>query len=219
MQGGPMLMDGKIKNSIAGVLGSGVHHSRYYHRRYEGWMERSIEKGDGKKRIERVYVGEYYSQDLSDGQRLLFRFLYSALYIFSLSFFLFASIRFTGSNRTFAVQFICFLTLLAMVAMLVFLFAYVLSPKRLTVWEYYAGPLRVRIFSFIIALLIGGSAMAVLIYLLAADNANVQSELANIAVYGTAAVLMFIIHRMEKNIPYKVTPAVAKEMRSGYYID
>jgi ABC-type multidrug transport system fused ATPase/permease subunit len=214
-----MLKDGKFKNSIAHVLSAGVHHSMYYHRRYEGWMEQLVEKDGGKKRIERVYVGEYYSQDLSARQGLLIRFLYFVLYTLSSAFFLIASIRFTGSNRTFVVQFICFLTLLCLIALFIFLCAYALSPKRMTVWEYYAGPSRVRTFSFITALLMGGNVAAVFMFILTADNADVQSEIVNIAAYLAVLVLMFVLYRVEKSIRYEVTASSAKEIRSGYYID
>jgi ABC-type multidrug transport system fused ATPase/permease subunit len=214
-----MLKDDKFKNSIAHVLGTGVHHSLYYHRRYEGWMEHLIEREGGKKRIERVYVGEYYSQDLSVRQGLLIRLLYFVLYALSSAFFLIASIRFTGSNRTFVVQFVCFLTLLCLIAFLVFLCAYVFSPKRMTVWEYYAGPLRIRTLSFIIALLMGGNAAATFTFILITDNADVQSEIVNIAAYLAVLVLMSVLCRVEKSIRYKVTASSAKEMRNGYYID
>jgi hypothetical protein len=182
-------------------------------------MEQLVEKGGGKKHIERVYVGDYYSQDLSARQDLAIRFLYFVLYALSSASFLIASIRSTGSNRTFVVQFICFLTLLGLVALFVFLCAYVFSPKRMTVWEYYAGPLRVRTCSLIIVLLMGGNAVAVLMFILIANSADVQNEIVNIAAYLAAVALMFVMYCMEKNIRYEVTASSAKEMHGAYYID
>ena len=217
-----MLNDGKAKNSIAHVLNNGVHHSKYYHQRYEGWMEQVVEKDDGKKRIERVYVGDYYSQSLSVRQGLLIRFLYFALYALSSASFIFASSRFTESNRNIVVQFICFLTLLGLAALFVFLCAYAFSPKRMTVWEYYAGPLRVKTFNFVSALLMGGNAVAVFMFLLigdGGDGADLQSEGVNIVLYLAATVMMFVMYRIEKSVLYKVSASNAEEPHGGYLID
>ena len=58
-----------------------MQHSRYYHRRFEGFMEQMVTGEDGRRRIRRVYVGDYFSQDMPDRRRVLTRILYAGLWL------------------------------------------------------------------------------------------------------------------------------------------
>jgi hypothetical protein len=105
------------------MIGEKMLHSVYYHKRFEGWMEKVVEDGSGRKHIERVYTGDYFRQDVSDRRRCIIRIAYAVLYVLSAGCFLFVSARSTGSNRAFFNQFLCFLTLLPMVAIATLLVA------------------------------------------------------------------------------------------------
>jgi len=73
-----------------------LKHSRHYHDYFEGYAERQIPGPDGSPpRIERVYVGEYYRQDVSNKVWVLLRIGYIPLYLLGSGFFLY-----TGSRQT-----------------------------------------------------------------------------------------------------------------------
>lgn len=58
------------------------HHSQVYHKYFEGYAEKQVIK-DGKIRIERVYVGNYYRASGLNRARILRKILYVLLYFIS----------------------------------------------------------------------------------------------------------------------------------------
>jgi hypothetical protein len=207
------------KNEILRALGSQVKHSPYYHKRYEGWMEKIEEDGQGRRRIVRAYAGEYYRQDLSDAKRRLVRLLHPVFYAAGTAAFLFAASRDTASNRAAPAQLICFAAVLVQIALLLFLLAYEAAPRRMTVWERYAGPVRLKWASLAAAVLMGAEVPAIAVFLLLGPAGDLGAESASAAGYAAAAASMLAMHLTERRIRYAETPNEAPPLRGGYYID
>lgn len=194
-------------------------HSTYYHKRYEGYMENIVTDVKGRRRIHRVYVGEYYSQDISAKNRVLIRILYIFLYLLSVACFIFVSSRNSKSNYVIFIQIICFLLIMAMLMMMLFLVSYITSPKSMTVWEHYAGPVRIKVTSAAIAILLGIEALAVIIFVIFHSDIILWDEIVNIVGYLIASMSMFLINRVENKIQYNKTLNNNKKFRGGHYIE
>lgn len=196
-----------------------MQHSSYYHKRYEGYMEKLATDVNGRKHIERVYTGEYYSQDITDKRHFLTRILYAVLYLLAAGLFLFASSTSTVSNLAVYVQLICFIILAAMFVMLVYLITYIASPRRMTVWEHYSGPVRVKQWSQMTAILMAIEALAVATFVILHRDIELSGELINIAGYLAASLAVISINRIEAKIAYKKTLSESEPPRGGYCID
>ncbi len=196
-----------------------MQHSSYYHKRYQGYMEKLYRDENGKKHIQRIYIGEYYTQDIEEKKRVLIRILYAVLYILAAGLFIFFSVRKTEGNLTMYVQFLSFLTIAAMFALMIFLITYIAAPKHMTAWEHYSGPARVKIFSLLSATLIASVALAVTVFVISHREIKFSSELINISGYVAASFSMFLINRIEAKIQYKKTVSENKAPRDAYYIE
>ena len=213
------IFDSLQESELLQQLDNKMQHSSYYHKRYEGYMEKAVTDTDGKKHIERVYIREYYNQELTDKNRIRVRILYSVLYFLAAVLFLYASVIKTGSNLEKHIQFISFLTAVSMLAMLVFLITYIAGPKKMTIWQYYSGPVRVKGTSLIISVLMFAQAIAAAVFVITSNNSLDMRELINIAIYSVAAIMMLLIFIFEKKITYKKTMSDTTFQRGGYYID
>ncbi len=196
-----------------------IQHSSYYHRRYQGFMETPVIGSDGKKHIERVYTGDVYLAELPAGRRTAIRAGYAALYLLSAGLFLYASSGGTAFNRALYVQFASFLALSAQFITLWYLIAYLAAPGRMTVWQHYAGPVRLKRWSGITALLLAAETLAAVLFILLHPDSGLLRELGGAACLFAAAAAMAWIYRIESRIPYIKIPCDADIPRGGYYID
>ena len=115
-------------------------------------------------------------------------------------------------------QFLSFLTLAAMSVLLVGLLKYVAFPRRMTVWEYHAGPERVRLWSLAAAVLLAADAIAAAVFLALCPDAGRSGDLICMAGYLVASLAMITIRRMEARSVCVTTPSDYEPPRGGTYI-
>ena len=114
-------------------------HSRAYHRFFEDYAERQQPDAEGRLRIERTYIGLYYCQNVSRKKAVWLRVEYGLLWIIAAAAFVLAATRPVGSNRSVYVTCFQALTVMGLFWELVALFRYVVSPEKMTVYEYKAS--------------------------------------------------------------------------------
>lgn len=73
-------------------------HSRAYHDYYSGYAERYVLNENGRRCIERVYVGSYYVQKQSEGERIRTRILFFLLLALAICSFIFSASLETSAN-------------------------------------------------------------------------------------------------------------------------
>ncbi len=197
-----------------------LQHSDYYHKRFEGYMEKMVPKENGKGyRIERVYTAEFYHQKLSPQLRLAYRFLYALLYLISVVLFFLASTRPTNSNLAGYVSFSSCLSILALLGLFIVMLSYMTAQRYMTIWEHYAGPVRLKGVSLLTSGLLGIQGILVVLFILLNRDYNLGAELLDVAVYLTSSLTIFVINRIEKKISYEIIPNTNVPLRGGYYID
>jgi heme A synthase len=89
----------------------------------------------------------------------------------------------------------------------------------MTVWQYTAGPVRIRRWSKLAALLMAVQALASFAAAILHGDANLPSEAVNAAICLFASLGMYWIHRTEAGIVYEQSPSGNEAPRDGYYID
>lgn len=112
-----------------------VWHSMSYHNHFDGYAE-YYEPGGGRRRIRRVYVGEYYEQKLSLMKRVLVRLLYIGLFLAGVSAAVFSACIPVASNCVWYVNIPQALTLPCAFYGLLTLVSYVAMPPRIKRSQY-----------------------------------------------------------------------------------
>lgn len=125
---------------------SRLWHSRYYHRYFEGYTETKELDRNGKEHIRRVYTADWYEQDLPKGKRIGVRLLYVMLFLLMVAAVVGAGILQVGAGTRFYIVIpelitLCLLSWLGYVLLVNYLF----MPGKLTVHEYKASSLTLRI--------------------------------------------------------------------------
>lgn len=194
-----------------GDAGDSIHHSRYYHRYYEGYTEIRTPNPDSRfkpYKIQRIYTAPYTVPDL-DGRDYRIRMIYYGL-LAAAAVLLYVS-AFTDRNvamntvRQLAAGAVL-VTLVPLFLMSVSLIAYWLRPKRMKYYDYRTSTRRLKLTSVISA---GGCLLAALgfcVYLFAAGSANLTAELLYIGRLIAASGACFALFRMERRMPYRQIP-------------
>jgi hypothetical protein len=182
-------------------------------------MEKVNVDENGKKHIERVYVGSYYSQDVTKKRRIILKLTYVLLYLISVIIFVAVSVRPTESNLSDYVQFVSFLVLILTFFMFMFLVKYISSPIKMTIAEYKQGPVGLKIMSLMTPILMMVQGLAVLVFIFLSKDADIADEMINMIGYIIGSCLMYVIFYIESRIPYEEIQNKVSFLRGGYYID
>ena len=197
-----------------------LNHSRHYHDYFEGYAERKTPGSDGRRtRIERVYVREYYRQDVSDRARLLLRICYVPLYLLGAGIFLYTGTRQTEGNMALYVTFSCFLTLVMMLWTAIVLFSWLSAPREMTLWEYHSGSVRLRGAAFAAGILLVLDTAATGIFILLNHDSVLKGNLLSMLGFSVSALLMFTLHYAEKKVPYRKIPNETVRNKSSFLIE
>lgn len=187
-------------------------HSKAYDRFFEGYSEFTVPKTDGKGyKIQRVYTGNYYCQDLTKGQRILFRLLYFVLFLCAMYLFISSASSPLVMNSTWYVvitQVICIPFLFWIGITLVFY--YLPAQKNLTIHEYRSSSLSLQKAALGSSICLSVVAFSALIFVLLNQSIGLVSELVCVIQLFTGGLLMFLIYRIEKNVKYQILPSQNK---------
>ena len=185
--------------------GEGIF-SHFYHRYFEGYSEYMIIEPDGKRRIERVYTGEYYICPLTGMKKAARGAAY--VFAFTLSAFLFvwAASRPVEANSAMYVVAATAIAIAGYVMVGRGIFNYCTNPTKMTVGEWRSATERI----------INGStfcsAFGILTGIMAMIN-NLQhgdcGAMYYIAAYAMAAGILLFLRKTEKDTRYETSASQA----------
>ena len=189
---------------------SRLWHSRYYHRYFEGYTETRELDANGKERIRRVYAADWYSQNLPKGKRISVRFLYVVLFAIMVAAVVGAGILQGGTGTRFYIVIpelitLCLLSWLGYVLLVNYLF----MPKKLTVHDYKASSLSLRIVTLPVAIAFASDALMAALDLALVGGAHGGGV---IAMFLGGAVCALVMRLVESRIHYDQieNPAAAR---------
>ncbi|MBR1822188.1 MAG: hypothetical protein IJ769_11295 [Clostridia bacterium] len=190
---------------------SRLWHSRSYHRYFEGYTEYKELDQNGKERIRRVYAADWYQQDLPKGKRIGVRLLYSLLFLMMVAAVVGAGILQGGAGTRFYIVIpelvtLCLLSWLGYVLLVNYLF----MPKKLTVHEYKASSLTLRIVTLAAAVAFAADALMAALDLALVGGARGGWA---IALFLAGAACAWVMRLVESRIHYDQieNPAAARD--------
>jgi hypothetical protein len=198
---------------------NGIPRRKAYHRFFEGYSEITVPKSNGKgTRIERIYTGNYYRQDLTKRQRILIRMLYVGL-------FLIASILYTSSaiqplmiNSTWYV-------VLSEAGSLVFLFwiliafiSYLPAAENMTIEDYRSSSLSLKKATFGGSICLGITVLTMLVFIILNPSLELQKVLFCLAKYLMGGLVILSMNRIEWKVNYLIIPSQNKSPENGFEI-
>lgn len=179
----------------------------FYNKYFQDYVESTVTTSSGKKKIERIYVGDYYRQDLSKMAYIAVRVMY--IIAFACAVFLLAhvSVRTTISNFALIVVLPAAAAAVSLLFLAVALILYVAAHRDMTIGEYWETSIRIQKISKIAAICLLCAAISVVICFALQPVETRGGELRNAIEYSAAAALMLFIYAAEKRIPYTTRPS------------
>lgn len=181
--------------------GSGIKfRGRHYHQYFEGYSEYCVDLPNGKKKVERIYTGVYYVQELSVHQKILLRISYVLFYVLTAAAFLYPVLQPVPFNTKWFIVLIEAAVIIFMFRLACGLVNYCFGHKRMTAGEYRFSSMKVRSEAFRC-----GTALAVLAVIAAGYVLRLQD-----VKYITCAICfiigsfwMFLMFFIEGKIEYR----------------
>ena len=158
----------------------------------------------GRMETKRVYVGEYYIQDITMRQKILIRVLYLALFIASVALFVHCACQSTGSNFAWYVTLPQVVCVPAMMWMVGGFMMYLPGIGKIQKWDYKHGAVTLRRTSLVSAVCLGVMALGTLAFYVFHREESDSQTLLNVLLFGLAACMMAAVFITEKKIPYRI---------------
>lgn len=194
--------------------------SKAYHRYFHGYSEIVVPNSHGKgTRIERIYTGDYYRQDLDHRKRICVRVAYVVLFVCSVLLFILGAIYPHPINTTLYVTIPQAISVGFLFWIFVIFYNYLPAPKQMTISEY------LRSSRYLLAATIGATfalltlALASTIFIFLNPFEERLRLLLCILEYFLAASFTFGIYLIEKKIKYIQYPNPNKPPEDSYKID
>lgn len=186
-----------------------VWHSKAYHRFFEGYSESRVPKSNGKGyKIQRVYTGDYYRQNLIKSQRILLRLMYLALFLTIIYLFTSSAIIPLANNTTWYVVLAQAICIPFLFWILISFFSYLPSPKDMTIHDYRSSSISLKKATMGTSIGLGLTVLATLFFILLNPAEDLQLELVSAAKYLAAALIAFSMNWIERKIIYLIIPGL-----------
>ena len=144
----------------------GTWHSKAYHRFFEGYSEVSVPRPNGKGTvIQRIYTGNYYRQDLTNGQRILIRILFAVLFLCIAYLFVSSATLPLASNSTWYVVLTQVVSIPFLFWIVIAFFSYLPAGRDLTIDGYRSSSLALKKATLGAAISLGMVALATLVFM------------------------------------------------------
>ena len=194
------------------------YHSRAYHRYFEGYEESRRVNDKGKLKIERVYVGHYFRQNIGDRERILKRVLSFALYLAVLGSFLFAVTLDIRCNKAWYVVSSTVLSFLAMMWLAITLFFNLTAKREMEIRTLRDSSERFITASRLSFIFTALSAFAVAVHVTLNPGKDLPETILCGVIFVLDSVMLFILYKMEKDLKYDVLPQKSGYIEKGYPI-
>jgi hypothetical protein len=186
----------------------GIRHSKAYHRFFEGYSEITVPKPNGKGyRIQRIYTGDYYRQDLTKGQRILLRVLYVALFLGVAYLFVSSAVLPLASNSTWYVALPQAVSLPFLFWIVIAFFSYLPAEWDMTIADYRRSSLSLLKATMGSAASLGIIALANLVFIVLNPSHEPLHELLGAAKYLVGGLMILGINWIEKRVNYVTVPS------------
>lgn len=184
-------------------------YSSYYHKYFEGYVEKQVTDSKGKKHIVRTYVGDYHIHSMTDKQWVGLKLLYAVLYLLACVSLIYGASRNNLANVTWFVR---AGTGIAVVVMFIFLYTlvnYEIAQRKLTIWGYHETSETMKTKCLVALGAIGLSAFSQIVFIVMFFKViNLSSEAVTLVFTIISALFMLAIYFIEaKAVKYDVVPS------------
>jgi len=196
-----------------------MSYNRSYHSHFEGYVEREVVGKNGRRRIERVYAGEYYRHRLTDAQWKRMKRRYALLAAGSVAMLILSGLLPLNGNTVWYTGGALALCVLSLLWLMPALIGRLTAPRDMILRQYRARK------SLIYTAMTGGLSFALaslshLVYfaLHLRGGGGILELVPALALIG-GAVCLFILHGTEKNMEYSRLKNAASVPADGYDIN
>lgn len=185
--------------------GMQVPHSAAYHDYFEGYAETKIPGKNGRGyRVERVYVGHYYTLPGGRRSKAMHMAIHCALFLLAAAAVIIGAAQPGGANGVWYVVIPTFGVIMSMVFLATGLASYITAPEKMTVGEYKAGATRIVRWSQIgmVAALV--AALGSLIHMFACPADAPGASAGTCAFCAAGTLCLFAINYFERHTEYEV---------------
>lgn len=180
-----------------------VWHSVSYHKHFEGYVEYYIPKKNGKgRKLQHVYIGEYYHQELTLLQRRLLCFIYIMLFIGGVSACLWGGSISVESNQVWYVNLPEALALPCIFWTFLALLTYLKATRTMKKGSYQFAVRGIRMGTLCSCLCMMFSMLASVVYAFLHGNYYDPQALFSIGLLFASGVEMLTMHLIERRITY-----------------
>ena len=184
-----------------------LRHSKYYHDYFRGYTEVRIAQPENRfkpYKIERIYTAPWVEADLAPRAYFGRCCAYALLAALCVVLFIAAlTDRAVAGNYSPVVAAPGFLSVVALLLLVIRTLAYLLRPKRMTLYEYISSTERLQNASFASGLLCGLTALVSLGYLPFAGAGSVGHALFTVVKLAAAAAAALGVWILERKMDYK----------------
>lgn len=188
----------------------------FYNRYFKDYMEVPVENSNGKFR--RIYVGDYYRQELNGLRYVMLRVVYLLCFVLSTGLFLLAALRDWLSNFLLIIAVPTAASVVSLLLLLVALLFYVFARRKMTIGEYNetSGLLKRYSLWAAVTLLLTGVCTVVAMTVYRVEAAG--GEMINALLFALAAVPAYAMRLVEQRVPYSKTPSGVPRPHDGLEI-
>jgi hypothetical protein len=184
-----------------------LRHSKSYHDYFRGYTEVRTENPQNRwkpYKIQRIYTAPWITADMERPLYLSYCFCYALLALLCAVLFVTALIdRGVPGNYSPIVAIPGYLSVLAVILLLVVTLSYLLRPRRMTLYQHSSSTKRLKIFSLAAAIGCGLTALTSLAFLLLAGKGETGRSLITAAKLAGASAAAFGIWSLERKMSYK----------------
>ncbi len=194
----------------------GFSHSKAYHRYFEGYSETIIPKSNGKgSRIVRVYIGDYFRQNLSPRKRITIRVLYVVLFVCAAVFYISSAVQPLTINSTWYVVLPEAISLLFLSWILLTFLSYIPAERDMTIEGYRSSSLSLLKATLGSATCLGIAGLTTLIFIVLNPVDEYLSVLLCSGKFFAAGLFALAMNRIESKVNYLTIPNQNKPFENG----
>jgi hypothetical protein len=176
-------------------------HSHFYHSYFEGYTEYKRKDSKGKMRLERVYTGKYYIQNLEKWKSLLVRIIYCIFYVIAIAAFLCATTLPSPVNFCVYVNAITAVVCIIMFVNILALINYLTCGHKMKIREYKSGPDKIKKMAKIGIIANVISMVAAIVYIIFIHTFDVE-DIKLLCYHLISIISIFAVFFIESKIEY-----------------
>lgn len=174
-----------------------------YERFFEGYTQRLVVSANGRERLERVYVGDYYCPALTRRQLFRVKAEYLGAFLCEVLLLVRTGMLPIVMNRTAFVGIFQAACVFFLGYVLLALIRYLPSGDRRTIYEYHTTSGSICRGALGLAVSAGGGTISALVFTLLWGRGELLLHLSCVLCYGLMTALAFGIYQREKAITYE----------------